>query len=117
MAGELWTWDETLYAGSGYLGPVPRAGRGTLPSGPRPGEDEILRTAGFAGPTWVVLEPGAVERTEDEVVASVFSLSGSTPHLFGERREEFERDLRALLRQVSPDGRFSELLREMDLDI
>jgi hypothetical protein len=81
------------------------------------GEDVIFRAAGFSGPTRLVVEAGVADRTEDQVVASVFSLSGSTPHLFGERRGEFERDLRALLRRVSPDGRFSERMREIWLDV
>ncbi|MBX6355528.1 MAG: class I SAM-dependent methyltransferase [Micromonosporaceae bacterium] len=100
-----------------YLGPVRRAGRGALPAGTPSGEDQVLRDAGFAGPTRLEIEAGIAERTEDQVVASVFSLSSSTPHLFGERRGEFERELRALLRRVSPDGYFCERMREVALDI
>lgn len=100
-----------------YLGPVRRAGRGTLPAGTAGGEDTVLRTAGFDGPTRIVIPAWTVRRTEDEVVASVFSLSGSTPHLFGGRREEFERDLRALLRRSSRGGVFAERIREVALDI
>jgi hypothetical protein len=58
-----------------------------------------------------------VNRTEDQLVASVFSLSSSTPHLFGERRAEFERDLRALLRRASPGGVFAERMREVALEV
>jgi hypothetical protein len=48
-----------------------------------------------------------ITRTTDEVVASVFAVSRSAPHLFGDRLAEFERELRALLFEVSPDGLFS----------
>jgi len=62
--------------------------------------------------------PGAVvERTADHVVAAVFSLSGSAPHLFGPRRAAFEADLRALLRDTSPTGIFSQRMREIALDL
>jgi hypothetical protein len=49
-----------------------------------------------------------LERTADNVVAGVFSMSFSAPHLFGTRLDAFERELRRLLRAVSPSGRFSE---------
>jgi SAM-dependent methyltransferase len=100
-----------------YLGPVRRAGRHTLPSGTPSGEDRVLRAAGFGRPARVAVEAGTVDRTEDQVVAAVFSLSSSTPHLFGARRAEFERDLRALLRRASPDGTFSERMREVELEV
>jgi hypothetical protein len=35
-------------------------------------------------------------------------MSFAAPHLFGARRDEFEADLRQLLREVSPAGRFSQ---------
>lgn len=47
-------------------------------------------------------------RSADDVLAWVFSLSHSAPHLFGERRDDFERDVLRLLRDVSPPGRFAE---------
>jgi hypothetical protein len=100
-----------------YLGPVRRAGRGFLPADTPSGEDAVMRAAGFDGPTRITIQAGTVRRTEDEVVASVFSLSSSTPHLFGARRDAFERDLRTLLRQTSPDGLFAERMREIALDI
>jgi hypothetical protein len=51
---------------------------------------------------------GVLERTADDLVAWVYSLSGSAPHLFGDDRPRFEGDLRRLLRAVSPGERFSE---------
>jgi SAM-dependent methyltransferase len=96
----------------GYLGPVRRAGQGTLPQGTPAYEEEIMVAAGYRGPTRLELAGGRVlDRTEDEVVASVFSRSSGAPHLFGERLGEFEADLRELLRRTSPEGRFSERTR------
>ncbi|MEQ4304087.1 class I SAM-dependent methyltransferase [Plantactinospora sp. B6F1] len=99
-----------------YLGPVRRAGRGVLPGGTAGGEEEVMRAAGYRGPRRLAVGGGTVrERTEDEVVAAVFSLSSAAPHLFAGRRPEFERDLRRLLRTASPAGRFSERVRETEL--
>jgi SAM-dependent methyltransferase len=95
-----------------YLGEDKRAGRGILPLGPWGHNPTWMRQAGFDGP--VRYEPGGDRvhlRTEDEVVASVFSLSSATPHLFGDRVGQFERDLRALLRATAPDGQFAERMR------
>ncbi|MCX5215154.1 class I SAM-dependent methyltransferase [Kitasatospora sp. NBC_00240] len=92
-----------------YLGPVRRAGRGLLPDGTVGGEAEVLARAGFSGPRRLVV-PGeqALERTADDVVAWAFSMSSSTPHLFGGGRDDFEADLRRLLRESSASGLFSE---------
>jgi SAM-dependent methyltransferase len=81
------------------------------------GEDEVLAAAGFSRPRRVVVPGHVHERSEDEVVASVFSLSWAAPHLFSRRITEFESDLRVLLRRVSPDGRFAEQAREVELVI
>ena len=101
-----------------YLGPDRRAGQGTLPSGPPYGEEIVMREAGFTRADLVETGGGMItERTEDEVVASVFSLSSAAPHLFGDRLPEFERDLRGILRAVSPYGHFSERTHAVALDI
>ena len=101
-----------------YLGPDRRAGQGILPSGPPYGEDIVMRDAGFTRSALVETGGGTVaERTEDEVVASIFSLSSAAPHLFGDRLPEFERDLRNLLRAVSPYGHFSERTYAVALDV
>ena len=99
-----------------YLGPLRRAGRGKLPSGTPSGEDEVLRAAGFDDPRRIEVGGGRVHlRTADDVVASVYSLSSATPHLLGERQGAFERDLRDLLERTSPDGRFAERARPVEL--
>jgi SAM-dependent methyltransferase len=101
-----------------YLGPVRRAGRGALPDGTPWNEAEAFTAAGFHGPTRVEIAAGQVyARTEDEVVASVFSMSYAAPHLFGDRLGEFEGDLRLLLRRASTSGRFTERPRPMTLRI
>ncbi|GLY40369.1 methyltransferase [Amycolatopsis sp. NBRC 101858] len=100
-----------------YLGSVRRAGQGTLPDGTAGGETEIYRTAGFRGPRRFEVAGRDVTRTADEVVAGVFSLSSAAPHLFGDRRAEFEADLRAVLHRASPAGTFTERLREIAVDL
>ncbi|MEU5024826.1 class I SAM-dependent methyltransferase [Streptomyces milbemycinicus] len=92
-----------------YLGPVRRAGQGLLPQGTPGGEAAVFARAGFSGPQRHVVPGGqALVRTWDDAVAGVFSMSYSAPHLFGSRRDDFEADLRRLLREASPSGRFSE---------
>jgi Methyltransferase domain len=103
---------------SGYLGPVRRAGRGSLPDGPPAGEEVVLREAGFAGPHRLEVPAGAVlTRTAEEIVAATFSLSSSAPQLFGCRRESFERDLLEMLHRASPEGAFSERQKAVAVDI
>jgi len=78
------------------------------------GEEDVMRAAGYRGPTRFDVGGGeVVERSADEVVAAVFSLSGSAPHLFGDRVADFEADLRALL----GPGPFAERRREIALVI
>ncbi|BCL25666.1 class I SAM-dependent methyltransferase [Streptomyces aurantiacus] len=92
-----------------YLGPVRRAGRGVLPQGTPGNEAAVFGRAGFTGPQRHVVPGGqALERTSDDVVAGVFSMSFSAPHLFGPRQDAFEADVRRLLREVSASDRFSE---------
>lgn len=99
-----------------YLGPVRRAGRGTLPHGTPSGEEEVMVAAGFDNPTRLEVGGGrVVERSEDDLVASVYSRSLSAPHLFGDRRTQFESELRGLLRRSSPHRRFCEVTREIEL--
>lgn len=96
-----------------YLGPVRRAGQGLLPTGTRAGEEEVMRQAGFTGPTRIKVGGGlVVDRDIDEIVSAVFSLSSSAPHLFAERLSTFEADLRRLLSEASPRGCFAERRRE-----
>ena len=54
-----------------------------------------------------------VDRGVDEIVAAVFSLSSSTPHLLGGRLPAFETDLRRVLADCSPSGRYAERTSEV----
>lgn len=58
-----------------------------------------------------------IERSVDDVVAATFSLSSSTPYLFGEHSTDFEKQLRALLETRSDDGLFCERVRDIAFDV
>lgn len=100
-----------------YLGPRRRAGQGVLASGTPGGEDAIYRGAGFNGPQHLEIPGWSVERSVEEVAASVYSLSGSAPHLFGDRLNAFDAELRQLLDEASLGGRYSERMGSIALDI
>jgi SAM-dependent methyltransferase len=106
-----------------FLGPQRRAGRSTAPRLSRDeaavGREEsaIYSNAGFTGQSRFEVPGAAVVRSIDDVVASVFSLSSAAPHLFGDRVALFEAELRELLARASPEGRFSEQMREIAVDV
>jgi SAM-dependent methyltransferase len=106
-----------------FLGTRRRAGRGhrteIVVDEAEPVQDEarIYRAAGFVRPTRIEVPGKVVTRSTDQVVASVFSLSYAAPHLFADRGARFEQELRALLTDASPDGMFSEEMREMAVDV
>jgi hypothetical protein len=91
-----------------YLGPINRARKGLLPPD---------KAAGFAGPQRIEIHGRVVQRTSEQIVAAIFSLSGSTPRIFGDRRQGLEDDLRQLLLDDYPSGIFSEQTREIAADI
>ena len=95
-----------------YLGHDRRAGQGIRNTSPS-GEDQVFREAGFRpAQTVTVPDQRIIERTADDIAARVFSTSSTAPHLFGDRREDFERDMREILARASPSGRFSVRLRD-----
>jgi SAM-dependent methyltransferase len=100
-----------------YLGPHRRAGQKVIAGGETLGDEEaIFRAAGFTGPDIIAVPGGDVfDRTEDQVIASVLSLSSAAPHLFGERLSDFVEELRRLLRSTAADGVFSEQLQDIRL--
>lgn len=100
-----------------HLGPTRRAGGTTLDNGTQSGEDAVMLGAGFSRPRRVTVAGHIYERSEEEIVASVFSLSWAAPHLFADRIGKFETELRRLLRRAAPDGRFAESAREIELVI
>ncbi len=100
-----------------WLGPDRRAGQGFRNTSPD-GEDALFQEAGFAPEELVVVPDDRVlERSAEDVVAWVLSTSSTAPHLFGDRLDDFIRDLRSLLLDVSPEGRFSLALSENRLRI
>ena len=100
-----------------WLGPDRRAGHGFRNTSPDD-EDAVFQGVGFA-PEQIVVVPDdrVLERSVDEVVAWVLSTSSTAPHLFGDRLDQFVRDLRSLLLDVSPVGRFSVALSDNRLRI
>lgn len=101
-----------------YLGPLRRAGQGVLLHGTPGDEAGVLRRAGFPEAEIVVVDGRTVfERSIDDLVALVFSNSGSAPHLFGSLADKFEAELRALLAEASPSGLFAELTGDTELRI
>jgi len=90
-----------------YLGSDRRAGQGIRNTSPS-GEDQVFRQAGFRRAEIVTVPDQRIfEQTADDIVARVFSSSSTAPHLFGDRQEDFETDMRQILAQASPPGRFS----------
>ena len=89
-----------------YLGPRRRAGQGYPPDLPDRYEDALARTR-FGAPR-VVFAPGRpdIVRDVDGVLAGFLSTSFAAPHLFGDRLDAFEADIRALLHARSPSGLF-----------
>jgi hypothetical protein len=100
-----------------YLGDSPRAGQGFLGARTKNGEDAVYRAAGFAGPQRIEVGSRIVERTAEQVVASIYSLSSAAPHLFGDRLSAFDTDLRQLLQQANPSGRYCEQTAPITLHI
>jgi SAM-dependent methyltransferase len=101
-----------------YLGPVRRAGQSLLPAGTPSDEEDVMVAEGYTACGRVVVPRHELfDRSEDEIVASVYSLSWAAPHLFGRRLPEFETELRRTLRATSPEGRFCERARDIELVI
>jgi SAM-dependent methyltransferase len=93
-----------------FLGPVRRAGQGMFPLATQGDIELALHRAGLRGPEHLRVSAGQIlARSVDDIVAWVYSLSSSTPHLFGSRRDEFETELRSLLTAASPSGLFAEV--------
>jgi SAM-dependent methyltransferase len=110
-------WEQLTALVRRYLGPRPRAGQGTLTSGVPEPEQVIYEAAGFTGPERFEIPGRLVDRTVEEVSASVYSLSSAAPHLFGDRLGQFDEELRRLLVEAADDGYFSEQMRSITVDI
>ncbi len=100
-----------------WLGPDRRAGQGFRNTSPD-GEDAVFQVAGFAPEELVVVQDDRIlERSVEDVVAWVLSTSSTAPHLFGDRLDDFISELRRLLLDASPEGRFSVALSDNRLRI
>ncbi|GLY19108.1 hypothetical protein Kisp01_61220 [Kineosporia sp. NBRC 101677] len=98
-------WEEIRDLVARYLGEERRAGRGVRPSEMFGTEREAFAAAGFGEPQTVEVPHNVARvRTVKEVVAAVYSLSYSAPHLFGERKDEFEAELIELLTARAASG-------------
>jgi SAM-dependent methyltransferase len=91
-----------------FLGPKRRAGKGLRNIAPEPHQD-VLAASSFGPPERLVL-PGREDlvRTPDDILANLYSTSFAAPHLFKDRREEFENELRTMLAKHSAQGLFWE---------
>ena len=89
-----------------YLGSTRRAGQGTAPGQTHRFEDVLARTR-FGVPQQFFV-PGIPDllRDSESVLSGYFSFSFAAPHLFGDRLEDFAREVRALLAKRSADGLF-----------
>ncbi|HEX5297972.1 MAG TPA: class I SAM-dependent methyltransferase [Streptosporangiaceae bacterium] len=89
-----------------YLGSTQRAGQGTAPRRAHRFEDVLTGTR-FGVPRQF-FAPGIPDllRDSESVLSGYFSLSSSAPHLFGDRRDDFAAEVRALLADRSPEGVF-----------
>jgi SAM-dependent methyltransferase len=103
-------WDAIADLIATYLGP-----KRPVPGDSPGNEDEIYRTAGFDHPRTLELPGRVVHRSAEDVIAAVYSLSSSTPHLFGDQLPTFDRDLRVLLRKAGDE--FTERTRPIVLHL
>ncbi|WP_432033711.1 class I SAM-dependent methyltransferase [Streptomyces antibioticus] len=92
-----------------YLGPERRAGSGTY-THPKERHQDILARSPF-NEIETARWDRTLTRTLDEVIGWVFSLSYSSPAQLADRKDAFERDLRAALIEFQPDGKFDEVIR------
>ena len=89
-----------------YLGPRQRAGQGYVSHQPDRSEDALARTR-FGQPRSIFCAGRAdIVRDVDGVLAGYWSMSFAAPHLFGDRRAQFEADVRNELAARSPSGLF-----------
>lgn len=89
-----------------YLGSIRRAGQGIFPERTHRFEDVLVRTR-FGVPRRFFV-PGIPDllRDSESVLSGYLSLSSSAPHLFGDRLDDFTRDVRELLANRSAEGVF-----------
>ena len=89
-----------------YLGSTRRAGQGTSPERKHRFEDVLIHTR-FGEPRTVFV-PGNPDiiRDRQSVLSGYFSMASSAPHLYGDRVDDFAREVTELLFARSPGGLF-----------
>jgi SAM-dependent methyltransferase len=89
-----------------YLGSTRRAGQGSTLVRAHRFEDILVCTR--FGPPRTIFAPGKPDLIRDaqSVISGYFSLAASAPHLYGERVDEFTREVEELLAARSPSGLF-----------
>lgn len=100
-------YDPLLHDGAAdhYRSDAPPTRPDSEPSSSR--NSDLLARTRFRAPR-VRLAPGTPDlvRDAESVLSGYFSLSYCAPHLFGDRIEELAGEVRALLRDRSPEGVF-----------
>jgi hypothetical protein len=89
-----------------YLGPRPRSGQGFAGPPTDRWENALGRTR--FGRCRQVFAPGRTDIVQDVdgVIANYLSMSFAAPHLFGNRLDLFESEVRKVLAERSPSGLF-----------
>ena len=89
-----------------FLGPHRRAGQGCAPECRESHEAALAQTR--FGPPRRIICPGRPEIVQDVegVLDNYLSMSFCAPHLFGPRLEEFQEEMRSMLKPLSPTGLF-----------
>jgi len=89
-----------------YLGKERRAGKGKFQTAEKPW-DEILRQSAFK---FVKIHDISLVRVWniENIIGYLFSTSFAAPHLFGNRLNEFKKEVRKVLLSLTPKGIFKE---------
>lgn len=91
-----------------WLGEERRAGSGTYQH-PRERHEAIIARSPF-GRMESYRTTRRYTRTVDTIIGSLYSTSYCSPAVLGEKKEPFERELRAALLQLNPAGEFPEVV-------
>lgn len=110
-AGSLWTtgapWCQAVKnTVQRWLGEERRAGSSTY-THPLERHEAIIDRSRF-GPCRTHILPYRQEWTVDQVIGNLYSTSFCSPHVLGEHRDAFQKDLRGTLLRLDPAGRFTE---------
>lgn len=89
-----------------YLRSTQRSGQGIARPRTHRFEDVSVRTRFGAPRSLFIAGIPDLLRDSESVLSGYFSLSSSAPHLFGDRVDDFARDVRNLLASRSSDGTF-----------